>query len=230
MTDANNNLTDHSLQPAIHELERAFQHFSELLLFKQQKMPMPVITIQAAGRRKALGWFLESAWQNDGAANRIPEINMSAEHLGRGIYEIANTLIHEMVHLSNYLAGIKDCSSTQYHNKRFKELAESVGLVCERADDGANRAGWGYTALSKELQIQVDEFGFDESAFSLFRNVERQLRVKGEGRGNNNSSNEPKLKKWSCGCTNFWCAVDVVARCEKPDCGNDFERTAVLGK
>ena len=41
-------------------------------------------------------------------------------------------LLHEMVHLSNFMQGIVDCRSNQYHNKEFMQAAVKAGLVCMR--------------------------------------------------------------------------------------------------
>src|SRR2546422_892366 len=46
-----------SLASAIQELERAFDAFC-ILVFRRQ-MPLPVITIQTAGRKRAAAWFWE---------------------------------------------------------------------------------------------------------------------------------------------------------------------------
>ena len=220
---------DQSLRPAIAELERLFDWFSDNLEFKQQVLPRPVITIQAAGRRKAYGWFASKAWQ-DGCDNHVPEINISAEHLARGIYDICNTLIHEMVHLSNYLAGDRDCSSNGYHTKKhFKSLAERVGLHCEKLDDGINRHGFAFTSLTDQLKEKVDALDPDEDAFSLFRDLQREQKYVGEG-WKPGDKKEPKLKKWSCGCTNVWSAVSVDAMCTAGECGKPFKLSPIFRK
>lgn len=218
---------DHSLLPALRELDRLFGHFGRKLPFKQQRLSKPVITIQAARRRRAYGWFAHRAWRTAGSGH-VPEINFSAEHLARERYEIANTLLHEMVHLSNYVAGVRDCSSTQYHNKTFKDLAERIGLHCDRADDGRNRYGYAFTSLSDDLKSEVDRIGYDDNAFSLFREPEFTSKKPGLPWDNTKPA-EPKLKKWSCGCTNVWSAVQVNACCTHFNCGNAFRRTPTLG-
>lgn len=41
-------------------------------------------------------------------------------------------LLHEMVHMANFMDGVVDCRSNQYHNKEFMHAAIKVGLTCVR--------------------------------------------------------------------------------------------------
>ncbi len=76
------------------------------------------------------------------------EINISSATLDRPIEETTATLLHEMVHEHNLENGIKDTSNNGvYHNKRFKEQAESHGLVVSHHD----KYGWTITNPSEEL-------------------------------------------------------------------------------
>jgi predicted SprT family Zn-dependent metalloprotease len=187
-----------SIERAIEELERAYQTF--LPLFGKE-MPQPVIVIQTKNRKNALGWFAGDKWQN--STSTLAEITIAAEHLKRSPEDIAEVLLHEMCHYANYLDGISDCTSFQYHNKRFKERAESIGLIVEK-----NRRGWSETSLGDALLERVREVNLDASAFSLFR------------LGKENKKQPTKLKKWRCGCTNIRAATTVTAICQA--CGNPF--------
>ena len=74
------------------------------------------------------------------------EINISSATLDRPIEETTATLLHEMVHEHNLENGIKDTSNNGvYHNKRFKERAESHGLVVSHHD----KYGWTITNLRR---------------------------------------------------------------------------------
>lgn len=189
-----------TIRPALEELERAFQ--SLVFLFNRE-MPLPVITIQYRGRKNALGWFSSHCWANSQPVN-LPEINLCAETVARSVDDIAETLIHEMVHHANALDGISDCTVRQYHNNCFKRRCEEVGLICERMGG----RGWARTSLSPELKAKVDEIKLDQDAFSLFRN------------GSQPKKGPSKMKKWRCGCTNVRAATDVAAFCHK--CGLEF--------
>ena len=132
----------------------------------------PVITIQK-GRLNNFGWFtLAPVWQgkenNDGEVNNPAkyEINITAENLNRPVDEIVVTLQHEMVHYFNKIREIKDCSG-QIHNKKFRESAEMLGLVCEKD----KKYGWGITTPSVEFQSFVtNELKPDGAVFEYFRN------------------------------------------------------------
>ena len=188
-----------SVKPAIEELERAFDAFAPLF---DITFPKPVIAIQAKGNKNASGWFVENKWEN-GDTDAIAEITISAEHLKGEPEDIAETLIHEMVHYANHLEGIIDCSSFQYHNKHFKERAELVGLIVEKG-----KRGWAYTKLGDELREKVRNVYLDPKAFSLFRTGIKQ------------NKQPTKMKKWSCGCTNIRAATEVKAVCHR--CGRQF--------
>jgi ribosomal protein S27E len=149
-----------SLGPAIAELERAHTEFS--FLFKRQ-LPLPVYTILPKGRRNAAGWFWANRWQL-GPDQRLPEINVCAEYLARPVKDIAELLLHEMCHYANWLDGIRDCSSSQYHNQKFRRRCDSIGLLCAKGP-----RGWAYTSLSNKLKRVVATVNLNPEAFKLNR-------------------------------------------------------------
>ena len=106
----------------------------------------PVITIQSTP--KAFGHYtMYDAWSVDNEKG-MREINVGAGTLARPIENIVATLLHEMVHYFNDIAGIKDCSrGGTYHNKKFKELAEACDLLV----DCHPTYGWTLTAPSDAL-------------------------------------------------------------------------------
>lgn len=66
-------------------------------------------------------------WKAGDAVRR--EVNIGTSTLDRPIEETAATLLHEMCHLYNMQHDIQDCSrGNTYHNKRFKQTAETHGL------------------------------------------------------------------------------------------------------
>ena len=86
----------------------------------------PIITIQSTP--KAYGHVtVAKAWQR-GETTRH-ELNIGAGTLDRPIENVVATLVHECVHLYHLQNGIQDCSrSGQYHNKKFKAMAEKCDL------------------------------------------------------------------------------------------------------
>ena len=96
----------------------------------ENTLSRPTITIQSTP--KAYGHFTlrDDAWVSKNGASH--EINIGAGTLARPIENVAATLLHEMCHYWNYENGVQDCSrGGTYHNRRFKETAESHGLTVE---------------------------------------------------------------------------------------------------
>ena len=112
----------------------------------ESALSRPTITIQSTP--KAYGHFSlrEDTWLSKNGATH--EINIGAGTLSRPIEEVTATLLHEMVHYYNYENGVQDCSrGNTYHNRRFKECAESHGLCVEHSD----KYGWSHTTPSDGL-------------------------------------------------------------------------------
>jgi phosphopantetheinyl transferase (holo-ACP synthase) len=151
---------------ALDELYRIFDilnknYFSNKLLY-------PMITIQKTKHAGNLGWFtLDKIWENKEATDKRYEINICAEYLNQDIYTIVDTLQHEMVHYANKIAEIKDCNG-QVHNKKFKTLAESVGLLVEKS----KKYGYGHTSCSDEFKKFInDKIKPNTECFAYFRNL-----------------------------------------------------------
>lgn len=191
-----------SINLAISELERAYE---ELLPIFPKPMSLPVITIQTRGRSRRLGWFCADKWNDQLEGRRKAEINIAAESLGQGSLEIVHTLVHEMVHFSNNQDGIRDCTVNQYHNKKFAERCQVVGLVPRYG-----HRGWSDTEISEGLLEQIKALELDDEAFTLFRNSPEVKKA------------PTKLLKWTCGCTNVRVATDFAAHCDR--CGGAFQR------
>lgn len=130
--------------------------------FYNNELKRPVITVQS-GRRSVLGWCsAKERWNVDN--EKYYEINLVAENLGRTKDEIIGTMLHECVHLYNGQNGINDCGPTQYHNKHFKDVAESHGLTVSKMK---NR-GFAHTELNEAGKKFADsqELTFDCSRIS----------------------------------------------------------------
>jgi predicted SprT family Zn-dependent metalloprotease len=148
-------------------LEELYRFFNELnKKYFKNELPIPMITIQAAKRSNLLGWFtLDKVWcSNNEELDKKYEINISAEHLNKSIEDIVETLQHEIVHYANKLADIKDYHG-QYHTKKFKNLAEQVGLICTKS----SKYGYGFTKASAELKTFIDSIIPNTDCFIYFR-------------------------------------------------------------
>jgi len=160
-------------------LEELYRIFSILNHDKfSDSLPEPVITIQKT-RGSVLGHFTTSkVWRNkhniedgvftvdDNDESAYYEINIDPRWFcTRTTEEVVETLLHEMCHYRNEMEGINDCNGNN-HNKKFKKMAESVGLLVEKGSS----VGYGYTSLSDELKQYIkEEINPDDEAFEYFR-------------------------------------------------------------
>jgi hypothetical protein len=194
-------------------------------VFKPQKLPLPVIAVQTRGRRSALGWFAEDQWQVKGCGSEsatYDEITICAEHLRAEPTDIAETLLHEMVHLSNALRGRRDCSTNNYHTKVFWWRCAEVGLECRKE----GHRGWAKTSLSPELRARVEAVNIDPAAFSIFRidpEAERDIDTGEDTIAARSRRARPCLTKWDCpgGHAPVWAATGrellvLCLRCNQP--------------
>lgn len=139
------------------------------------QLPPVVITVQSSP--KAYGHYTTwDAWHTDTDGYR--EINLGAETLNREVSEVLATLIHEICHHYCAVNGIKDTSrGGTYHNKKFKEVAESTGAVTIGYDP---RIGHSPTTPTPALIAFVEEQGW--KGVDLSRNTpERATRGRTNG-------------------------------------------------
>lgn len=125
------------------------------------ELEFPVITIQSSVRTYG-HVTVDRVWK-DSEISRY-ELNLGAEYLNRPIKNVVVTLLHEMTHIYNLMHNIQDTSRNgQYHNKRFKEKAESVGLLISHHE----KYGWSTTQPSEELIVYIQKHKWED--IPLFR-------------------------------------------------------------
>lgn len=118
--------------------------------------------------------------------NNSYELNIGAGTLARPIENVVATMLHEMVHVYNLMNGIQDCSrGNTYHNKRFKEKAESVGLIIEYD----SRIGWSITSPSDDLILYICEQGWSDI---LMNRQEGLSYLTGGSNGGSSSGTSPR--------------------------------------
>lgn len=148
------------------KLVEAFEFFNAEL---HTELDCPVFTlIPNRGRQSYYGWYWQGRWKD--GKKTLPEINITADTLKRSVEEICETVIHEMVHYANNVAGVVDCNGNQYHNKHFKTRAESFGLKVEKVK---NR-GYARTALDEKAANMVKKYKSkycknDKNPFHVYR-------------------------------------------------------------
>lgn len=155
------------IKAMIDELHNIFDKINKDIF--DNELQKPVILIQQNKKKKdlALGWItVKEVWLNQDESDKRKELTIASEYLLRPIEEIAETMMHEMVHLYNSQNDIKDCSrGGSYHNKRFKEQAEAFGLTVEKSD----KYGYAHTKLSDWLLEKIKGYNFNQSVFNAAR-------------------------------------------------------------
>jgi hypothetical protein len=196
------------------QIEVLYDVFNKLNELKfNDKLVKPVITIQAQKPKESnvLGWFTTSPiWVGE---DKYYEINITAEYLNRPVQQIVATLLHEMVHMSNTLKGIKDCSTRQFHNFKFKREAERVGLVVKEIKGH----GYAQTELNRDNKELVESWNIDQSLFDIHRIVYNKTKPM--------STRKPKTKLQcpKCNCKVETSEDDIQIICGK--CGCEFEES-----
>lgn len=139
-------MSETSLKPVIDKLENLFSKFNEK--FYNRELQKAIITVSPDTTKGAYGWCTAwKAWSNQepkkisdmkpeeieaAKSEGFYEINICAEYLARPFEQICETLLHEMVHLYNLQIGVQDTSrSGTYHNKKYKEAADSMDITEE---------------------------------------------------------------------------------------------------
>ncbi len=173
-----------SLKPIIEKLESLFSKFNEK--FFNNELQIPVITVSPDTTKGAYGWCTDwKAWSTEAPKpikdlstltkeqldsmkkdDGFYEINLCAEYLSRPFEQVAETLLHEMVHLYNLQEDVQDTSrGGTYHNQKYKDAAVAHGLTVEKD----KKYGWNKTKLNDDAKAYVDSL--QDKKFQLYRKI-----------------------------------------------------------
>jgi hypothetical protein len=131
----------------------------------------------------------------------------------RPVWGVLGTLLHEGLHAWQDVHGHP--SARAHHNLEFRRKAASFGLLIDRRGVTDNVLESPFMDLLRDNGIEVPtEADCDEPDDQGRRIVRRAASRPNRLAGNS------KLKKWSCGCTNVRCAVELRAWCCR--CGKPF--------
>jgi len=176
----------------------------------QERTGAPRATILVTRKTgRTMGHFTPwKAWK--AGEDSFHEIMVSANYFERGARAVLGTLLHETAHSIDTQAGIQGVSGDGYHNKKFKETAEALGLTITQAKG----IGWSVTEVSDECAERwSDALALIESALSLMAENESEQGGKSGGRKKN-------LKLAMCGCgEKIRISAKVLEKCA-PMCQN----------
>jgi hypothetical protein len=137
--------------PVIVALENAWAAIQER---HPEVPPVVIITGTGAGRRRNFliyGHYQQDAWHH--ADGKLPEVMITGERMADGAEKVLSTLLHEAAHALAVVRGVKDTSrQNRYHNRRFKALAEELGLSVSQDA----RIGWSPTELTDATSEDYD--------------------------------------------------------------------------
>ena len=133
---------------------------------KHTDLPTNVVFITGKGANKRgvkLGHFAVDRWSAredyQGGSETVSEIFIGGECLARGPVAVLKTVVHESVHALAAVREIKDTSrQNRYHNRRFLQLAEELGMEYT-FDEPCSKQGFSQVTLCDST---IDSYDLDE--------------------------------------------------------------------
>jgi len=126
-------------------LHKAFDHFNKTLFGGE----LPPVILVVHRKRNAHGYFWAEQWNAKDGEDKLPEIALNPETMGRDEKEVLSTLVHEMVHHQQESFGTPP--KTAYHNKEWADMMEAVGLIpTTTGERGGPRTGRNCTHVIDE--------------------------------------------------------------------------------
>ena len=161
-------------------------------------LPRLLTLVGVSGRRGLLGSFAREQWE---LAGEMPlhQLLVSDTHLSDDVEEVADTVVHELAHLLASVRGERDTSNRgRYHSKRFKAVAEELGLLVAYRDPH----GFCTVGLSPELRRRLGrELKELEAALVLrLREASSGVRPRGAEAPNADVNEKKKYVTAVCGC------------------------------
>jgi hypothetical protein len=147
----------------------------------------PRATITIGRSSKVHGHFTQfKPWQ--AGTENFHEIFLSAPSFSRGARATLGTLLHEVAHSLDLQNGIQGTTAEGYHNKKFKNTAESLGLEIGQVKG----KGWTDTKVPDSCVARWQEaHDIIEAALRLTATADEGAKAKGRNKN---------LKVAVCGC------------------------------
>jgi hypothetical protein len=132
----------------VHALEAVWSGIRQ----RHPELPAAVVVVASGSERGQLteyGHYAQLRWQT--AGGQLPEVLIAGEGLSRGPEPVLATLLHEGAHGLADVRGVQDTSRQgRYHNRRYRAIAEHVGLEVAEAPV----IGWSVTTLRPATRVE----------------------------------------------------------------------------
>jgi hypothetical protein len=164
------------------ELVRALERSWGAIRERHPQVPPAVmVTGAGSGRHRGelrLGHFAASRWQLSDSEH-VDEVFIGGEGLARGATAVLGTQLHEAAHGLAHARSVRDTSRQgRYHNRRFRLLAEELGLEVEHHPT----LGWSLTTLpERTATIYRTSIAELEWTPTIHRDREHPGRLRGGG-------------------------------------------------
>jgi hypothetical protein len=176
-----------TIENIVRELDDLFVIFN--FKFFGGDLIKPVLAVQTNQfhRGATMGWCTSrKVWRQADLGEEYYEITVCPEFFDLGIVELADTLLHELVHLFHLQNEIQDVSrGGYYHNAAFRDKALECGMEVLQTP----KYGWAFTILSDETRTFVEGLLIDREAFRLTR--KRLMQLQNPANGSSGASIDP---------------------------------------
>jgi predicted SprT family Zn-dependent metalloprotease len=184
-------------------LHKAFDHFNKTLFGGE----LPPVILVVHRKRNAHGYFWAEQWNAKDGEDKLPEIALNPETMGRDEKEVLSTLVHEMVHHQQESFGTPP--KTAYHNKEWADMMEAVGLIpTTTGERGGPRTGRNCTHVIDEggvFDVECDKL-MKQKSFDMSWFVRPQVKAK--------KRDLTKVKHTCPSCqTNIWGKLGINVEC-----------------
>ncbi len=191
-------------QETFGELQEAYWFFNKRLF--QGALPDCLITTQRCGR--SFGYFCGSRFSNQ-TGRRTDEIALNPNYFeSRGEKSVLSTLVHEMVHLSQFHQG--KVGRRGYHNRQWADWMIEIGLYPSNSGEpGGRETGYQMTHYVTEggaFDVECGQLLNDGFSFTWKQTdaaAAAPTKVRKRQAGMTDSSNRWKYTCVSCS-SNVW--------------------------
>lgn len=158
-------LNNKSIIPTIQECERFIGFLNTKFSLN---LPNNLLINIHKTNKNTMGYFTPEQnpehYKQTDTNTALNSITLSSYFLNTNPYD---TLTHELTHFINNNLHIKDCSSNQYHNKKFKAQAEKLLLKVSKG-----KKGYSQTEPTEEFNKMLEEYKPNYEVFKILQEID----------------------------------------------------------